>query len=282
MMLHPHKKRITLNLKPCFAMYKFLSFLVLLTATISSTQGQEKLVEMGETMEDYIEKNHVENIENMVHHFTSSNTFLEKLLEEGHHIAPGSARVKRKDVDVGKDIDIYVKHLSEHQNFTMFLIPINFKTHNITDTLLISVLEVSDSWLKKRHYYSDIENDSVKSHLLSSHNHNLVAEHMFHQAIENDRFDVAEVTIKLHESYMSNNTVKVDYGKLTSEEKKEIKETWTATKRLLSHNAEMNAEMNVYVFGLDAMELDVIQNGVQNNYVITPSNIFTRHHFEEK
>ncbi|MFY0652041.1 MAG: hypothetical protein JXQ96_08420 [Cyclobacteriaceae bacterium] len=244
--------------------------------------SQKKVVEVGESMEEYIKENHIENIEKIVHQFTASDRFLQKLLEEGHDIDPNSAHIKRKDVKVGDDIDLYVKHFTEHQNFTMFLVPINFYAHAIYDTLLVSVLEVSDHWLQQKHYYADLKNDSTRSSLLSQENHDLLAEHMYHQALGSTRLDMAEVQIKLHESYMSNNTIHMGLGNLSTKEKKEFRESWGLMKKLLSHNVDLHAEMNVYIFGYDDMEIDVSFANLEKVYKITPGNIFIRHHFEEE
>ena len=249
------------------------------TQGISFAQGD--VIEVEESMEDYIKENHVENIEKIVHQFTSSHKFLEKLLDEGHNIDPKSAQLKRKDVSVGKDIDVFITHFSEHQNFTMFLVPINFYTHAIYDTLLISVLEVSDSWLHDKYYYADLKNDSIKSELLSLENHSLLSQHMYNQSLKKTNLDMAEVTVKLHESYMSNNSINLGLNELSKSEKKEFRKSWSAMKRLLSHNINLNAEMNIYVFGYDDMEIDVLYNDSEKIYTITPGNIFTRHHFEE-
>lgn len=242
----------------------------------------QKTIEIGESMEDYIKENHVENLEKIVHKLTSSESFLKKLLEEGHDIDPETERMKRKDVSVGEDLDVYVKHFTEHQNFTMFLIPINFYSYAIYDTLLISVLEVSDHWLKQKHYYSDIKNDSIKSSLLSKENHDLLAEHMTHQALKSNRVNMAEVEIKLHETYVSNNTLHMGLGKLTPKEKKEFREFWGMMKKLLTHNVDLNAELNMYVFGYNDMEVDVTYGKSNTIHKITPGNIFIRHHFEEE
>lgn len=257
----------------------FLGVLLMLSAFISYAQGD--LIEIGESMEDYIKENHVENIEKIAHQFTSSHDFLEKLLQEGHNIDPKSAQIRRKDVAVGKDIDVYVKHFTEHQNFTMFLIPINFYAHAIYDTLLISVIEVSDSWLKDKYHYANLENDSIKSHLLSLENHSLLAEHMYHQSLENVNLDLAEVKVKLHESYMNSNSINIGTSALSDKEKKEFRKTWGLMKKILTHNVNLNAEMNIYVFGYDDMEIDVLYNNAERIYKVTPGNIFTRHHFQE-
>lgn len=249
---------------------------------ISSQQNvfAQKTIDIAESMEEYIKENHVENLEKIVHQLTSSEYFLKKLLEEGHDIDPGSEQIKRKDVKVGDDVDVYIKHFTEHQNFTMFLVPINFYSYAIYDTLLISVLEVSDHWLKQKHYYSDLNNDSTRSALLSKENHDFLSEHMYYQALKSSRLEMAEVQIKLHESYMSNNTLHLGMGKLTAREKREFRESWGLMKKLLTHNVDLYAEINVYVFGYDDMEIDVSHRNSQKAYKITPGNIFTRHHFE--
>ena len=257
------------------------SLLLLLLISSEHDVFAQKTVEIGESMEEYIKENHVENLEKIVHQLASSEYFLTKLLEEGHDIDPSSEQIKRKDVKVGDDVDVYIKHFTEHQNFTMFLVPINFYSYAIYDTLLISVLEVSDHWLKQKHYYSDLHNDSTRAALLSKENHDYLSEHMYHQALKSSRLEMAEVQIKLHESYMSSSTLHLGLAKLTDKEKREFRESWGLMKKLLTHNVDLNAEINVYVFGYDDMEIDVSYRKIDRIYKITPGNIFTRHHFEE-
>ncbi len=269
---------LTQNKKRAFLRSLLVFVLAVLVFPLSA---QDKLIEVEETMQEYLKEHHVDNIEKLAHRFTSSQSFLEKLLEQGHDIDPDEAQVKRKDVTVGDDVDVYVKHFSEHQNFTMFLIPINFYAHAIYDTLLISVLEVSDSWLKNRHHYLDLKNDSLKSATLSLENHNLLAEHMYHQSLKNVNLDMAEVKIKLHESYMSYNSIEMGMGNLSDDEKKEFRKTWGLMKKIFTHNISLNVEMNIYLFGNDDMSIEVFYNDAEKQYTVTPGNIFTRHHFEE-
>ena len=128
----------------------------------TQVQAQNELEEVQETMEQFIKDNHIQKVENMVHKFCSSKVFLKSLLEKGHDFDPAAFSVQRKDVSVGHDIDVFVKHFSEHQNFTMIMVPINFYKLGIYDTLLFSVLEVSDDWLKMKFPYDDIKKKEVK------------------------------------------------------------------------------------------------------------------------
>ncbi|MEQ9304617.1 MAG: hypothetical protein RJQ14_11965, partial [Marinoscillum sp.] len=215
----------------------------------------EDVIEVGESMRDYIRENHVEEIENIVHKFTESRVFLEYLLEQGHHISPDSVKLRRKDVRVGSDIDVFVKHFTEHQNFTMLLVPVDIYPLMIYDTLLFSVVEVSDSWLREKYYYHDLTNDSVKSELLSTVNHDLITDHMFDQVMRERNQLNAEVQVKLHESYISTNHINLNTHDMSKEEKKEIMHSWGLMKKLLTHNLDLNVEMNIYIFGYDDMRI---------------------------
>lgn len=233
-------------------------------------------------MRDYIRENHVEEIENIVHKFTESRVFLEYLLEQGHHISPDSVKLRRKDVRVGSDIDVFVKHFTEHQNFTMLLVPVDIYPLMIYDTLLFSVVEVSDSWLREKYYYHDLTNDSVKSELLSTVNHDLITDHMFDQVMRERNQLNAEVQVKLHESYISTNHINLNTHDMSKEEKKEIMHSWGLMKKLLTHNLDLNVEMNIYIFGYDDMRIIHYTSEGETNYRITPRNVFTRHHFIEE
>ncbi|MFT6865238.1 MAG: hypothetical protein ACJA08_000055 [Cyclobacteriaceae bacterium] len=95
---------------------------------------------MEESMHDYIKENHIDGIEDMIHQFAESKIFLDFLLQQEHHIDPETANIKKKDISIGKDLDVYVKHFSEHQNFTMIMVPIDIYSELIYDTLLFTVL----------------------------------------------------------------------------------------------------------------------------------------------
>lgn len=239
------------------------------------------MIEMGESMEQYIKENHLEDIERIVHQFTESKVFLKYLLDKGHHIDPNTVELKRKDVKVGSDIDVYVKHFTEHQNYTMLLVPVDIYPLAIYDTLLFSVLEVSDSWLKGRYYYHDLANDSIKSHVLSVENHDLITRHMFDQMMAEKKQQAAEVSVVLDESYISTNSITLSTHELDKKEKQEILSHWSLMKRLFTHNLDMNVEMNIYIFGYDDMRIIHYTAEGELDYYITPSNIFTRHHFTE-
>ncbi|MFT6865240.1 MAG: hypothetical protein ACJA08_000057 [Cyclobacteriaceae bacterium] len=50
-------------------------------------------------------------------------------------------------------------------------------------------------------------------------------------------------------------------------------------KKALSHDVDLNVEMNIYIFGNDDMRLFYYTKGKENEFKITPQNIFTRHVF---
>jgi hypothetical protein len=106
----------------------FLTALAVLLSFHLISQSQNTasdVTQIGETMEEYIKENHLEDIEDMIHKFMDSQSFLEYLLKEGHDIDASSINLKRKDVRIGKDLDVYVKHFTEHQNFTMIMVPVD-------------------------------------------------------------------------------------------------------------------------------------------------------------
>lgn len=241
--------------------------------------GSQDVVEVGESMKDYIKENHLEDIEDIVHKFTESKIFLDYLLEQGHNISADSVKLKRKDIRVGSDVDVFVKHFTEHQNFTMLLVPVDIYPLLIYDTLLFSVIEVSDSWLNEKYYYHDLSDESVKSDLLSTINHDLITDHMFDQVMRERNQQNAEVEVKLHESYISTNHIELNTNEMTKEEKREIMRSWGLMKKLFTHNLELNVEMNIYIFGYDDMRIIHYTGDGEVDYKITPSNIFTRHHF---
>ncbi|WP_115868588.1 hypothetical protein [Marinoscillum furvescens] len=244
--------------------------------------ASQDVIEVGESMKDYIKEHHIEEIENIVHRFTESRVFLEYLLEQGHHIPSDSIKLRRRDVRVGDDVDVYVKHFTDHQNFTMLMVPVDIYPLTIYDTLLFSVLEVSDAWLQDKYYYHDISDESVKAELLATENHNLITQHMFDQVMAERRQISAEVEVKLHESYISTNTIHLNTHDLDKDERKEVLKHWSLMKRLFTHNLDMNVEMNIYIFGFDDMRIIHYLDGEEIDYRITPRNIFTRHHFLEE
>lgn len=235
--------------------------------------------EVGESMEAYIKENHLEDIEDMVHKFTGSRVFLDYLLEKGHHIPHDSVKLRRKDIRIGSDVDVFVKHFTEHQNFTMLMVPVDIFPLVIYDTLLFSIVEVSNELLNDKYYYHDLENDSVKSSVLANLNHELITRHMFDQIMAEQGQYNAEVKVKLHESYISTNTITLKVNDLTKEERDEIIKSWGAMKRIFSHNLNMNVEMNIYIFGFDDMSIVQYMQEGEKEYRVTPRNIFTRHHF---
>lgn len=276
---HSVKVAIKFNLKSMRVLWVLLWTVL---GYIPLVHGQGDQVEVGETMKEYIKEHHVQKIENVVHKFCSSKLFLQALLEKGHNIDPATVSIQRKDVTVGKDIDVYVKHFTEHQNFTMILVPISFYNLAIYDTLLFSVLEVSDNWLSAKFQYDDLSDQKVKQDLLSLENHDLLSEHMYHQALQSSRTEIAEVKVSLHETYISTNTIHLHTGALSKEEKHEFKKSWGLFKKLFSHNVTLNIELNVYIFGYDDMEVLVEGKRGKELYKVTPGNIFTRHHFLEE
>lgn len=248
---------------------------------ISQYSLAQSISRIEESMEDYIKKNHIDEIETMVHQFANSKIFLNFLLEQGHNIDPASVDIKRKDVSVGKDVDVYVKHFSEHQNFTMIMVPIDIYSQLIYDTLLFSVLEVSESWLADKYRYHDLKDNDVKEKLLSLENHDMLGKHMYNQAREDMGINMGEVQVQLKESYISSNTIHMHTSELTKSEKKEFRKSWSLMKKAMSHDIDLDVEMNIYVFGTDDMKLIYAHKNEESEYKITPRNIFTRHQFTD-
>jgi hypothetical protein len=240
--------------------------------------------EVAMTKEEYIRSNHIEDIETLVHNFMNSKSFLTFLLEEGHDIDPNTVVIKKKDMGIGDDIDIYVKHYTEHQNFTMLMVPVSIYSLAIYDTLLFSVIEVSDQWMKDRFFRNDLEDDSVKAHLLTIENHTLLSRHMYDQALAGtvDDDDITEVEINLHESYISASTIHLHISDLDPQEKKEFRRSWGLMKKAFQHDINLNVEMNVYLFGHDDMKIIYHARDSDRIFRITPDNIFTRHHFSSE
>lgn len=243
-----------------------------------SVMGQSH-VQVAQSKEDFIRVNHLEDIENIVHQFANSKTFIQFLLEQGHKIDHNDIDIKRKDVSVGEDVDIYVKHFTDHQSFTMILVPINIYSYAIYDTLLFSVLEVSDQWIKDEFWQNDMNDDSVKAHLLSLENHSLLSDHMANLAMKNTNDDITEMKVNLHESYITTSSIDLHMAELTEKEKREFRKSWGLLKKAFTHNIGLNVEMNIYVFGYDDMEVKYFSNGEYKSYQINPSNIFEHHNF---
>ncbi len=260
---------------------RYIIYWIVWLISVSVWAQNTEVQEVAQTKEEFIRENHVEDIENVVHQFTTSKKFLNFLLEQGHDINPESVVIKRKDISVGEDIDIYVKHFSAHQNFTMLMVPVNVYSLAIYDTLLFSVIEVSEQWLADRFYNNDLEDDSVVSHLLSIENHRLLSRHMYEQAMKGRPDDITEIEISLHESYVSSSSIHLHVSDLSDEEKKEFRRTWGLMKKVFSHDVNLNIEMNVYIFGYDDMNVIYHTKSDKKIYKVTPNNIFTRHHFIE-
>ncbi len=257
-----------------------LLFAFTIEAQVSN--GAKEVIEVGESLEDYIKENHVDEIEEIVHRFTESRMFLKYLLEKGHQISSDTVKLKRRDIRIGTDIDVYVKHFTEHQNFTMIMVPVDIYPLMIYDTLLFSVLEVSDEWLREKFYYHDLSDDSTKSGLLSLENHELITKHMYDQVMSGRRKGSAEIEVKLHESYITTNSIHLNTHELNKDEKVQMMRSWNVFKKLLSHNLDLNVEMNIYIFGHDDMNIVIYEDDGNATFRITPGNIFTRHQFEEE
>jgi hypothetical protein len=272
------------GLTPAIPMYKmfFVCCILHLSPLLSRAQDAPNVEEIGESMKAYIKKNHIEAIEDVVHQFTSSKIFLNFLLEQGHDIDPATVEFKRRDISVGKDVDVYVKHFSEHQNYTMIMVPVDVYSQLIYDTLLFSVLEVSDEWLRNKYPYQDLENLEVKEKLLALENHDRLARHMYDQGRDSRAIGLGEVDLQLHESYISSSSIQMHVAELTKEEKKQFRDSWGAIKKAFAHDVDLNIEMNVYIFGTDDMKLFYYSKGQKFEYMITPNNIFTRHKFNDQ
>ncbi|WP_109829951.1 hypothetical protein [Reichenbachiella versicolor] len=243
--------------------------------------AQKDVHVIGESMKSYIKENHLEKIEDMIHHLSSSNNFVEQFVEEEKRHLLSSNQFHKKNISIGDDLDIFVKHFTEHQNYTMILVPISIYSAAIYDTLLFSVLEVTDTWIEKEFPYDNIEDDSIKSSLLSLKNHDLFAQHLYEQALKGVKSDMGRFKISVKESYITANSIHTSISKLTKDEKDEIRRNWGLLKKALSHDVNLNIELNMYVFGFNDMEVHVQNEKGQTNYKINPSNIFTRHQFQD-
>jgi len=258
---------------------KFLLFFLGLSNVYCQSIQYE---DIGKSKSEYIVENHLEDIEELIHKLAISRPFIEFLLEQGHDVDHYEAlQIKKKDVSVGEDVDIYVKHFSEHQNFTMILVPVNIYPLAIYDTLLFSVLEVSDEWLHERFWQNNLKDDSVKNNLLSIENHSLLSHHLADLAMRAANDEINELKVNLHESYISTNSIHLHIADLASEEKKSLRKSWGLLKKAFTHNIDLNVEMNIYIFGQDDMEVIYYAEDRYKRFGINPTNIFTRHHFNE-
>lgn len=255
------------------------SFLLPGLAFAQASDADQKVIEVGETLKEYIEENHVEDIEEVVHKFLESKSFIEYLLKEGHDIDPETVNLRKKDIGIGEDLDVYVKHFTEHQNFTMIMVPVDIYPLAIYDTLLFSVIEVSDNWLYQNHFEEDLDDPEVKAKILSDENHHLLTNHMYEQVLSSQTKNLTEVQIKLHESYISTQTVMLDVKDMSKEEKESVLKNWGFIKRIMTHDVNLNVEINIYIFGHDDMQIVKYTRDGSQSYKITPTNIFTRHHF---
>ncbi len=257
----------------------FLGFVSLFIFSIPVLQAQDDFQKVAETKQQYIKENHIEDIEDMVHQFMKTEEFLKFLLKEGHDIDPSSIELHNRDIGVGEDLDVYVKHITEHQNFTLLLIPFSVYSLQIYDTLLFSVLEVSDQWMASRFFNNNLEDDSVKAHLLTVENHILLTNHLSDMALKNNFHEVNEISVRLHESYISTTHIPVHVKDLGEKEKKDLRKSWGLMKRAMAHNVQMNVEMNIYIFGHDDMSVVYNTNRGDKVFKVTPRNIFPRHEF---
>lgn len=262
-----------------------LRLLVLLTVVFVGLTAfsQTRYEEVQMTKKEFIISNHLEDIEDLIHKFARSRNFIEFLLEEGHQIDHSKVEsISRRDISIGEDVDIYVKHFTPHQNYTMIMVPVNIYSMAIYDTLLFSVLEVSDEWIKEKFWERNVTNDSVKAHLLSIENHRILSEHMVHLALGRTGDDITEMEVKLHEGYISTASISYHINNLTNSEKRDFRKSWGLIKKALTHNVDLNVEMNIYIFGYDDMEVNYYSDGDIRTHRITPQNIFKRHHFIEE
>ncbi len=255
-------------------------FIILIILFCSwSTMAQNEFIKLAETKEEFIRENHVESIEEFVHQFMNSQEFLNFMLSQGHDIDPNSVQLRKRDIGVGEDLDVYVKHITEHQNFTLLLIPFSIYSLQIYDTLLFSVLEVSDQWMADRFFNSDLDEDSVKSQLLTVENHILLTDHLSEMALANNFHEVNEIKITLRESYISTTHLPLHVKDLDESERKQLRKNWGLMKKAMAHNIEMNVEMNVYLFGNDDMSVIYNTRRGERVFRVTPNNIFPRHEF---
>ncbi|UXP31480.1 hypothetical protein N6H18_14095 [Reichenbachiella agarivorans] len=226
-------------------------------------------------------ENHIGEIENMIHKLAVSKPFLDQFVSEEERHLNNVGKIKRGDVRIGEDVDVSVRHITEHQTFTMILVPISIYSLAIYDTLLFSVIEVSDAWLEREFPYVDYTNDSIKSSLLSLKNHELLANHLYSQAMKQTRAEIGKVKVDLKESYITTNSVTEHVSNLDEEEKRQIRNHWGLLKKAFTHDIELNVEFNIYVFGFNDLEVACSNKRGDFTVKITPTNIFQRHHFVE-
>ncbi len=257
------------------SLFTIICGLVFFAATSQTFQ------EINETKKEYIKEHHLEDVENIVHELAKSKQFLEMLLESGHDFDIEDLNLKRKDVNIGEDIDLFVKHISEHQTFSMLLLPISFYSLGVYDTILFTSLEVSDEWLEKTFEVKDPDNNT-KERLLAEEGHRMLEQHIMGQASSLlDLRGMGEVDVTLHESYVTGSHVSLDVSELSNEERKAIRKSWGLLKRVLTHNVNLNVELNVYVFGVDDMDVTFSSHNKTLHFQANPSNVFQRHHFVE-
>ncbi|MEL7005994.1 MAG: hypothetical protein AAFN93_25190, partial [Bacteroidota bacterium] len=161
------------------------------------------------------------------------------------------------------------------------LIPISFYSLGVYDTILFTSLEVSDQWLESTFRIKDPD-EAMKERLMSEEAHRMLEKHILSQA-ENqlDLRGMGEVKVQLHESYIAGSHITLDVAELTKEEKKQIRKSWGLMKKVMTHNVDLNVELNVYVFGVDDMDVTFSSRNKTLRYVANPNNIFPRHHFLE-
>lgn len=263
----------------------FIGLLPVYTNAQTKKQKEQKEKakrEKEEKIKALIKKNHIEDVEILVHRLAKSPEFLNILLKNGHHIDVENVTFKKKDVNVGEDIDLYVTHFTEHQTFSLLMLPVSFYNLSIYDTLLFASLEVSDQWINDR-FSRQIPSDEEKAKLLASETHTLLQEHIANQAGRELKLTgMGEMQIKLHETYVSTNKVTTDLRDLEKDERDVVTESWSLIKKSLAHNTHLNIESNVYVFGIDDMDVTFITGDTERHFRVTPTNIFTRHAFTLK
>jgi hypothetical protein len=140
---------------------------------------------------------------------------------------------------------------------------------------------VSDTWLHKNHFREDLDDPEVKARILSDENHHMLTNHMYDQVLRDRTSELTEVEIKLHESYISTSSVLLDTKELTKEEQESVLKNWGFLKKIMTHDINLNVEINIYIFGHDDMRIIKYTRDGSESYRITPTNIFTRHHFVE-
>ncbi|MCV9385822.1 hypothetical protein [Reichenbachiella ulvae] len=232
-------------------------------------------------MQEYIQENHIEEIEDMIHKLASSKSFVEQFIKEEERHLLDDISLNKRDVRIGDDVDVYVNHITEHQTFTMIMVPISIYNMAIYDTLLFSVIEVSDEWVRREFPYDDIEDDSTKSHLLTLKNHELLAHHLYSQALKISHTSMGQVHVDLNESYISSGSIHEHTSNLSKHEKDEMRRHWGVLKKAFTHVIDLNVEFNIYVFGFNDLEVSVKNRKGDYSITITPKNVFQRHHFLE-